>query len=252
MATKFTMGLKPIKVRIISIDGVEPLTPDTLTSIGLVAEGSTSINQEAPTETKYKSDYDDATIHIGVQSGDFILETDIVEISADTVTRLTGATIDGDTVSIPSSAPLIVAEVEIPFDLGMEKIHIFQGQLISNLVGDTLKTEMLKLHIKVVAQATNDGKYVDIVYPTDGAVAGKINTYSFVGGEDYLKDDILVVSQAGASGGTFLVTSVDGGGVILTMTKLTSGVGYTVANTLPTTTNSASGTGATISVLTVV
>lgn len=253
MALQFTMGLKPILLRIISVDGIAVSPAETLTSIGQVNEGSTQVVQAAPNETVYKGDYDDVALHIRNELGDFTLETDIVEVTSAIVKRLTGGTFDAGTgvLSLPKSAPVIIAEIEIPFDEGMEKVHFHEAIISATFNGQNIKTEMCKLHLKATALVSDDGDYVDIVYPVT-AGSGAINTYSFAGGTGYDEDDILVVTQAGGAGGTFLVTSVDGSGVILTMTKLTSGTGYAVANTLPTTDNSIAGAGATISILTVI
>ena len=76
-------------------------------------------------------------------------------------------------------------------------------------------------------------------------------TYSFEGGSGYAAGQILTVVQAGAAGGTFTINTVDGSGIILTMTKTTSGTGYTVEDDLNTTVNTGGGSLATISVLSV-
>lgn len=91
--------------------------------------------------------------------------------------------------------------------------------------------------------------------PSAGNVYAKadvsgIETYSFVGGTGYAALEVLTVVQSGASGGTFRIDTVDINGVILTMTRLTKGMNYTIASDLATTVNTGSGTGATISVLT--
>ena len=94
-------------------------------------------------------------------------------------------------------------------------------------------------------------KYIDCDLHTNANDVGGIKTYSFIGGTGYEADQILTAVQTGASGGTFTINTVDGGGVIQTMTQLDKGVNYTVAGNLETTVNKVGGTGATISVLTI-
>lgn len=167
MALNFTMGLKPILLKIISIDGVAPSPADTLTSIGEVAEGSTQVVQAAPNETVYKGDYEDVALHVRNELGDFTIETDIIDVTSATVKRLTGGEFDALTgiLSLPKSAPVIIAELEIPFDRGVERIHIHEAVISATVNAQNIKTEMMKLHLKATALVTSDGKYVDIEYP---------------------------------------------------------------------------------------
>lgn len=61
------------------------------------------------------------------------------------------------------------------------------------------------------------------------------------GGTGYAVGDLITVVQSGGSGGVFQVTAVSSG-VVTTFSQVTQGTGYSVANTLATTTNK-SGTG---------
>jgi len=92
---------------------------------------------------------------------------------------------------------------------------------------------------------------VDCDLHTKANDVGAIKTYSFVGGTGYAALQVLTVVQTGASGGTFRIDTVDGSGIILTMTQLDKGVNYTVANNLATTVDTGGGSGATISILTI-
>jgi len=61
------------------------------------------------------------------------------------------------------------------------------------------------------------------------------------GGTGYATGDILTVVQSGASGGTVLVGTVTGGGVISSLTVLAQGTGYSIASGLTVTGGSGSG-----------
>lgn len=137
---------------------------ETETSIGEVAENSTQFIQEAPTETKFKGDYGDATLMTLFQNGDISLETDIIEVSGEKMAALTGAKWDADTkaVSLPTSAPVIFGQCSLVFDQGFDKIKIHRGQITAYVNGANLKTEMFKLHLKITAVPDASG-YVDIV-----------------------------------------------------------------------------------------
>lgn len=67
------------------------------------------------------------------------------------------------------------------------------------------------------------------------------------GGTNYTAEDVITVVQNGGSSGTVTVNTVDGSGVILTVTLLTAGSGYVVANGLAVT--GGTGSGATINIL---
>lgn len=157
----YTIGLSDIKLK---IEGASSGTPFyTLTTIGEVAEGSTQFVQEAPSETKFKGDYGDTTLFTLFQNGDITLETDIIEVSGAKMAALTGSvwTSGTKTVSLPTSAPVIYAECQITFDNGFDNIKIYRGQVVANLNGANLKTEMFKLHLKVIAVPDVAG-FVDV------------------------------------------------------------------------------------------
>lgn len=133
-------------------------------SIGEVAEGSTQFVQEAPTETKFKGDYSDITLMTLFQMGDISIETDIIEVNAAKMAELTGATYNPSTkkVSLPKDAPIVNGEAKLLFDNGFEMIKIVNGQFVANLSGANMKTEMFKLHLKVVA-VPDGGSFVEVV-----------------------------------------------------------------------------------------
>jgi hypothetical protein len=68
------------------------------------------------------------------------------------------------------------------------------------------------------------------------------------GGTNYVVGDILTIVQSGASGGTAKVSSITEGGVVATLTFLTGGKLYGIANTLATTTNSVAGADCTLNI----
>lgn len=144
--------------------GVDNPFGTVLTTIGEVAENSTQFVQEAPTETKFKGDYGDATLMTLFQNGDISLETDIIEVSGAKMAALTGAlwVPSTKTMSLPTSAPILFGQCVLTFDQGFDKIKIWRGQIVGYITGANVKTEMFKLHIKVTAVPDVTG-YVDIV-----------------------------------------------------------------------------------------
>lgn len=162
MAKKYAIGLTDIKFK---LEGATSGTPFfTSASIGEVAENSTQFVQEAPTETKFKGDYGDATLMTLFQNGDISMETDIIEIDGTKMAALTGAvwTAGTKTLAMPTSAPLVFGECILEFDQGFDSIKIYRGQVTAYLSGANLKTEMFKLHMKITAVPDVSG-YVDII-----------------------------------------------------------------------------------------
>lgn len=163
MAT-IAIGLTDIKLKL--NDAAVGSAFASSTSIGVVLEGSTTLTQETPTETKIKGDYDDATVYTLYQAGDFSLETDIIEVDAEKISALTGATFAEATgiISLPASAPILTGELVLTFDTGITSMKIVKGQVIANLAWGNVKTEPFKVHLKVVALSDEAG-YVDLVVP---------------------------------------------------------------------------------------
>jgi len=162
MAKNYAIGITDIKFK---LEGALAATPFyTSTTIGEVAENSTQFVQEAPTETKFKGDYGDATLMTLFQNGDISLETDIIEVDGAKMAVLTGATWTSGTktMSFPTSAPVIYGECILEFDQGFDSIKIFRGQVVAYINGANVKTEMFKLHLKITAIPDTAG-YVDIV-----------------------------------------------------------------------------------------
>jgi predicted secreted protein len=62
------------------------------------------------------------------------------------------------------------------------------------------------------------------------------------GGLGNVVNDVLTVVQSGASGGTLLVTTVDGSGTVTALTRLTPGLAYFVASNKSTTSSNPSAT----------
>jgi len=83
---------------------------------------------------------------------------------------------------------------------------------------------------------------VDTVAPI--VISGLAN-----GGTGYAQYDVFWITQAGAANGEFVVDSVNGSGTILTCHMANGGTGYSVANNLPTTTNSTHGSGALMNII---
>lgn len=160
MAT-FAIGLSDIKLKITKINGVTYPGSGTASafnasggvSIGEVMEGSTQITDEAPNELKFKGDYSDATLKAIMQRGDFAIETDIIEVDAAKFADLTGGTYSSGTktVTIPNTAPSIEGEVTLVFDEGISQIKLGRAQIIANYSAANIKTELFKLHLKVIA-----------------------------------------------------------------------------------------------------
>lgn len=174
MAT-LAIGLSDIKLKIDTINGVAPqasanpfsASGSAMVSIGEVSEGSTQINDEAPTETKFKGDYTDATLMSLFQRGDFTMETDIIEVSGEKFSALTGGTWSSatKTITVPASSSNIVGQVIIGFDQGLSSIKLNKCQIVASYAGANIKTELFKLHLKVIALADSSGNVAELVLP---------------------------------------------------------------------------------------
>lgn len=165
MAKTFSIGLTDIRLKITTLNGIAHTgafsgtsAASAVMSIGEVAEGSTQISDEAPTETKFKGDYSDATLYNLFQRGDFTFETDIIEVDAAKFGALTGGTVTGKNITIPASAPQILGEAILVFDQGLSMIRIPNAQIVATYAGANVKTELFKLHLKVIALATKIGE----------------------------------------------------------------------------------------------
>lgn len=165
----FAIGLADIKLKITKINGVAASTvfsgASATISIGEVMEGSTQINDEAPTETKYKGDYTDATLMALFQRGDFSVETDIISVDGSKFAALTGGayTSGTKTITVPATAPNIEGEVVLEFDQGVSKLKFGRAQIVANYSGANLKTELFKLHLKVIGLADTNSNVAEII-----------------------------------------------------------------------------------------
>jgi len=80
--------------------------------------------------------------------------------------------------------------------------------------------------------------------PTFALSAGGINAVAInTAGTTYTVGNVLKVTQAGASGGGYVVTAVDGSGGVTAVTRISPGTGYSIASGLATTVSPAGGTG---------
>ncbi len=173
MAKNFAIGLSDIKLRIDKINGLAPqasanpfaASGSAMVSIGEVSEGSTQINDEAPTETKFKGDYEDATLMSLFQRGDFTMETDIIEVDGEKFASLTGGTWSSatKTITVPATAKTITGEVALFFDQGLASIKLSNCQIVANYAGANVKTELFKLHLKVIALADSSDNVAELV-----------------------------------------------------------------------------------------
>jgi hypothetical protein len=86
------------------------------------------------------------------------------------------------------------------------------------------------------------------IYPKFGTEVQALVTVlpGTAAGSGYIVNDVLAVVQPDASGGTVKVIAVDGSGGIVSISILTGGTGYSVANGL--TTTGGTGSGATVNV----
>lgn len=165
----FAIGLADIKLRITRINGVATTTifsgASAVVSIGEVMEGSTTINDDAPTETKFKGDYTDATLFALFQRGDFTMETDIISVDGAKFSALTGGTWNAGTktIGVPDTAPNIEGEVVLEFDQGVRRLRFNRAQIVANYSGANLKTEMFKLHLKVIGLADANQNVAEII-----------------------------------------------------------------------------------------
>lgn len=165
----FAIGLSDIKLKITKINGVAVTTvfsgASATVSIGEVMEGSTQINDDAPTETKFKGDYTDATLFALFQRGDIAMETDIIQVDGAKFAALTGGTWTSGTktITVPATAPNIEGEVVLGFDQGLSQLKFGRAQIIANYAGANLKTEMFKLHLKVIGLADANNNVAEIV-----------------------------------------------------------------------------------------
>lgn len=160
----YSIGITDIKIQ---LEGALTDSPfKTLASIGEVAENSTNLSQEAPSETKIKGDYSDATLISIYAQGDFTLEADIIDIQPEKLKDLTGGTYDSatKTLKLPDIAPILFAKCELSFDSGVSKIILNKVQIVVNITGQNLKTEALKAHIKMIALKDATNGYVDVVF----------------------------------------------------------------------------------------
>lgn len=164
MAT-IAIGLTDIKLKLNNVAVGSAFV--TSTSIGEVMEGSSTISQETPTETKIKGDYSDATLFSLNTAGDLSLETDIIDVDPEKITALTGATYNEatGTITLPSSAPILDGELIMEFDNGIDNLKFVKAQIICNISWGNVKTEPFKVHLKAVALASEAG-YVNIVMPS--------------------------------------------------------------------------------------
>jgi hypothetical protein len=168
---KFALGLADIKLKILTINGIaytgSAFSATGGVTIGEVMEGSTQINDDAPTETKFKGDYTDATLLSLFQRGDFSMETDIVKVDGGKFAVLTGGTWESGAkkVTVPATAPNITGEVYISFDQGVSVLKFPNAQIVGNYAGANLKTELFKLHLKVIGLADANGNVAEITLP---------------------------------------------------------------------------------------
>jgi hypothetical protein len=172
MANEYALGLADIKLKILTINGIaytgSAFSATGGVTIGEVMEGSTQINDDAPTETKFKGDYTDATLLSLFQRGDFSMETDIVSVDGSKFAILTGGTYvstPAKKVTVPSTAPNILGEVYITFDQGVNELKFPNAQIVANYAGANLKTELFKLHLKVIGLADTNGNVAEITLP---------------------------------------------------------------------------------------
>lgn len=172
MATKsYAIGLTDIKLKIAFVNGAaaggtNPFSGASATvSIGEVMEGSTQVSDEAPSETKFKGDYSDATLLTLFQRGDFSFETDVIEVDGAKFAALTGGTWTSatKTITIPSSAYNITGEAVLVFDDGISMIKLPKVQIVANYAGANVKTELFKLHLKVIAIADDSHNVAEII-----------------------------------------------------------------------------------------
>lgn len=177
MANEYALGLADIKLKILTINGLNlsatpfsasPFSAASGATIGEVMEGSTVITDDAPTETKFKGDYTDATLISLFQRGDFAMETDIVSVDGGKFAVLTGGTYVATPtkkITVPATAPNITGEVYISFDQGLSEIKFPKAQIVANYSGANLKTELFKLHLKVIGLADSNGNVAEITLP---------------------------------------------------------------------------------------
>lgn len=170
----FAIGLADIKLRITKLNGVTATSSafsgtSATVSIGEVMEGSTSITDDAPSETKFKGDYTDATLMALFQRGDLVMETDIISVDGAKFAALTGGTYASatKTITVPATAQTIEGEVVLEFDQGLSKFKFPRAQIIANYAGANLKSELFKLHLKVIGLADTNGNVAEIVLATE-------------------------------------------------------------------------------------
>lgn len=165
----FAIGLADIKLKITKVNGVAATTvfsgTSATVSIGEVMEGSTQITDDAPTETKYKGDYSDATLMALFQRGDISMETDIISVDGAKFAALTGGTWTSatKTITVPATAPNIEGEVVIVFDQGVNQMKFGRAQIVANYAGANLKTELFKLHLKVIGLADANNNVAEFI-----------------------------------------------------------------------------------------
>ena len=162
MAT-IAIGLEDIKLKLNGTTTGDAFF--TSESIGEVMEGSTTLTQEAPAETKIKGDYSDATLFSLFTANDFTIETDIIAFDAEKWSALTGGTYTPGTktISLPASMPILTGEIELHFKNGLNYLKVYKGQIVANSNVGNVKTEPYKLHLKIVA-LEDSGSYVDLVH----------------------------------------------------------------------------------------
>ena len=69
------------------------------------------------------------------------------------------------TITVPATAKTITGELHCFFDQGLSSIKLSNCQIVANYAGANVKTELFKLHLKVIALADSSGNVAELVLP---------------------------------------------------------------------------------------
>ena len=155
MAKKVGIGLASIKVGDIHTDGG---MGKALAPLGETAEGTCKIEFGDQQETAFYVEEHDDPVHIEYKQGDIDISFSIYEYDLNTVVKVFGGELQGDTYK----APLVPVTIEKSMEITPRKGHTMSFPRVSitaKFSSDIGKTSLLALEIKAkVLKPKKDGE----------------------------------------------------------------------------------------------
>ena len=169
MSALYTLNVKSIEYKPVGVATIGAGTAITDVQAGL------TFSQEDPTTTTIESEYTDVPLLETNKIGKTTLTFDIAGIEPATASALSGAVYDSDakTFSLPTTAPQIFFKFRIDFGNGFEDLIIHKGQVTAKFDGSDLKTNPMKMNVKIVAlvdAATIPGTNLFVEFGVGGIV----------------------------------------------------------------------------------